>query len=177
MSTPVRASVFVGVSLDGFIARPDGAFDFLPENPEPHGYEEFYASVDALVMGRKTYETARGFGSWPYGSKPVFVLSNRPLGPTPEGAVIERLSGTPQEIMAQLAKRGVRHVYVDGGQTVQAFLRAGVIDQMTITRVPVLIGSGISIFGPLTRDIPLRHIATRQYPSGLVQSEYTVLPS
>jgi dihydrofolate reductase len=177
MSTPVRASVFVGVSLDGFIARPDGAFDFLPENPEPHGFEEFFASVDALVMGRKTYETALGFGSWPYRSKPVFVLSNRPLGPTPEGAVIERLSGTPQEIMAQLAKRGVRHVYLDGGQTVQAFLRAGVIDQIIITRVPVLIGSGISIFGPLTRDIPLRHIATRQYPSGLVQSEYTVLPS
>ena len=177
LTTRIHASVFVGASLDGFIARPDGTFDFLPENPEPHGYDEFFASVDAMVMGRKTYETALSFGSWPYGEKPVFVLSSRPLAPAPVGAVVEHVSGTPEEVMSQLAQRGIRHVYVDGGQTVQAFLRAGVIDRITITRVPVLIGFGISLFGALEHDIRLRHISTRHFPSGLVQSEYDVLSS
>src|SRR5215471_914948 len=176
MGTDTRASVFVGTSLDGFIARPNGAFDFLPDSPEPHGYEEFFATVDALLMGRKTYETVLSFGQWPYGSKPVFVLSSRPLAPVPAGAVVERVAGTPQEIMAGLAARGIGHVYVDGGQTVQQFLRAGLIDRITVTRVPVLIGSGISIFGALDGDLRLEHIATRTYPSGLVQSEYAVMP-
>ena len=176
MTARVRASVFVGASLDGFIARPDGAFDFLPENPEPHGYDEFFATVDAMVMGRKTCETALAFGSWPYGNKPVFVLSTRPLAPAPAGAVVEHVSGTPQEIIAHLAQRDIQHVYVDGGRTVQAFLRAGLIDRITITRVPVIIGSGISIFGALEHDIRLQHITTRHFPSGLVQSEYAVLP-
>ena len=167
--------MFVGASLDGFIARPNGAFDFLPDDPEPHGYEEFFATVDALLMGRKTYETALGFGHWPYGPKPVFVLSSRALPPAPQGAVVEHVSGAPQEVMTRLSARGIGHVYVDGGQTVQQFLRAGLIDRITITRVPVLIGSGISIFGALDGDIHLQHVATRHYPSGLVQSEYVVL--
>ena len=176
MTARVRASVFVGTSLDGFIARPNGAFDFLPDDPEPHGYEEFYATIDAMVMGRKTYETALAFESWPYGPKPVFVLSHRPLPPAPEGAAVEHVVGAPLEILAQLETRGIGHVYVDGGETVQQFLRAGLIDRITITRVPVLIGSGISIFGALDGDVRLRHVKTRQYPSGLVQSEYAVLP-
>jgi len=177
MSPRVRASVFVGASLDGFIARPNGTFDFLPDDPEPHGFEEFFASVDALVVGRKTYETALAFSSWPYGNKPVFALSSRPLPPAPAGAVVEHLSGTPNEIVAGLAGRGIQHIYVDGGRTVQEFLRAGLIDRITVTRVPVLIGSGITIFGALANDIRLRHLATRAYPSGLVQSEYEVLQS
>ena len=176
MTAHIRASVFVGASLDGFIARLDGTFDFLPENPEPHGFDEFFATVDAMLMGRKTYETALAFEGWPYGSKPVFVLSTRPLASAPAGALVEHVSGMPQEIMDTLAKRGIQHVYVDGGQTVQDFLRAGVIDRITITRVPVLIGSGISIFGALGHDIRLRHIMTRHFPSGLVQSEYAVVP-
>lgn len=174
MTAPIRASVFVGASLDGFIARPNGAFDFLPESPEPHGYDEFFGSVDAMVMGRKTYETVLGLGSWPYGTKPVFVLSTRPLAPAPAGARVEHVTGTPQEVMTQLARRGIQHVYVDGGQTVQSFLRAGLIDRITITRVPVIIGAGISIFGALDQDIRLQHLGTRHYPSGLVQSEYAV---
>lgn len=176
MTARVRASVFVGASLDGFIARLDGTFDFLPENPEPHGFDEFFATVDAMVMGRKTYETALAFEGWPYGNKLVLVLSSRPLAPAPAGAVVEHVSGTPREIMAALTERGIQHVYVDGGQTVQDFLRAGVIDRITITRVPVIIGAGISIFGSLEHDIPLRHIMTRHFPSGLVQSEYAVGP-
>ena len=171
----MKASVFIGTSLDGFIARSDGALDFLPAGGgEPHGYDEFMAAVDALVIGRKTLETVLAFDSWPYGQKPVFVLSTRPLAPTPLGAVVERMSGAPAEIVSQLASRGIRHVYVDGGITIQRFLQAGLIQRLIITRVPVLIGAGIPLFGPLQRDIALRHIATRQYASGLVQSEYVV---
>ena len=167
------ASVFVGMSLDGFIARADGAFDFLPAGGgEPHGYDEFMATVDALVIGRNTYEVVLGFAEWAYGQKPVFVLSSRALATPPAGAIVERLAGEPAEIVAQLASRGLRHIYVDGGITVQRFLRAGLIDRLILTRVPVLIGSGIPLFGDLARDLPLRHIATRSFPSGLVQSEY-----
>ena len=90
--------------------------------------------------------------------------------------MVEHVVGAPLEILAQLETRGIGHVYVDGGETVQQFLRAGLIDRITITRVPVLIGSGISIFGALDGDVRLRHVKTRQYPSGLVQSEYAVLP-
>jgi dihydrofolate reductase len=170
----VKASVFIGTSLDGFIARPDGTFDFLPDNPEPHGFEEFIASVDALVMGRNTYEVVLKFDGWPYGSKPVFVLSTRPLPPAPAGAIVEHLNGAPEMIVAQLSARGIGHVYVDGGDTIQRFLRAGLIQRLIITRVPVLIGEGISLFGPTGKDIRLQHVATRHYPSGLVQSEYIV---
>jgi dihydrofolate reductase len=171
----VKSSVFVGVSVDGFIARLDGGLDFLPQDPEPHGYDEFMASVDALVIGRKTFETVLGFGTWPYGEKPVIVLSTRPLGTVPAGAVVERMSGDPADIVAQCEARGLGHVYVDGGITIQRFLAAGLIQRLIITRVPVLIGTGIPLFGALPRDIVLQHVATRQYPSGLVQSEYIVV--
>lgn len=170
----MQASVFVGTSLDGFIARANGGLDFLPADAEPHGYEEFMASVDALVIGRKTYETVLSFGGWAYGEKPVFVLSTQPLAAAPPGAVLERMSGDPADIVATLAARGLRHIYVDGGVTIQGFLRAGLIQRLILTRVPVLIGEGIPLFGALPRDIVLEHVATRQYAGGLVQSEYRV---
>jgi dihydrofolate reductase len=171
----MKASVFIGASVDGFIARANGDLDFLPPGGgEPHGYNEFMATVDALVIGRKTFETVLAFDSWPYGEKPVFVLSTRPLAPAPPGAVVEHLSGTPAEIVSQLAARGMGHIYVDGGITIQGFLRAGLIQRLIITRVPVLIGDGVPLFGSLSRDVHLRHVATRDYPSGLVQSEYVV---
>jgi len=171
----VRASVYVGTSLDGFLARRDGAFDFLsPGGDGPHGYEEFFATVDALVLGRNTFDVVLAFESWPYGDKPVFVLSSRELPPVPKGAVVEHVSGSPAEIVAQLAARGFQHLYVDGGVTIQSFLRAGLIDRLVVSRVPVLIGSGIPLFGALERDIPLKHVATRTFPGGLVQSEYDV---
>ncbi len=171
----MTASVFIGTSLDGFIARANGKFDFLPPDVgEPHGYDEFMATVDALVIGRKTFETVLAFEKWPYGKKPVFVLSTHSLAPAPVGAVLERMSGAPAEIVSQLAARGVRHVYVDGGITIQKFLQEGLIQRLIITRVPVLIGAGISLFGAIPDDIVLKHVATRQYASGLVQSEYVV---
>jgi dihydrofolate reductase len=172
----MNASVFVGVSVDGFIARPDGGLDWLPpDGGEEHGYEAFMASVDALVIGRNTYETVLGFDAWPYGEKPVFVLSTRPLPPAPAGAAVEQMAGEPAAIVSRLAARGFRHAYVDGGITIQRFLRAGLIQRLVVTRVPVLIGSGIPLFGELPRDVLLRHVATRQYASGLVQSEYVVV--
>ena len=171
----MRTTIFVGVSVDGFLARPDGALDFLPEGGgDPHGYDEFIATVDALLIGRKTYETVLGLGGWLYGDKQVFVLSSNPLAQPPAGAKVERLSGAPEEIAASLSARGVCHVYVDGGVTIQGFLRAGLIQRLIITRVPVLIGQGVPLFGQLARDIPLRHVATRQYRTGLVQSEYEI---
>ncbi len=171
----MRATVFVGTSLDGFIARTNGEFDFLDAGGnEPHGFEEFFASVDALVMGRKTYETVLSFDGWFYGDKPVFVLSTRPIAPPPEGATVEHMSGSPSEIVAQLESGGIRHIYVDGGITIQQFLREGMIERIIVTRVPVLIGQGTPLFGALDKDVLLRHVATRSYASGLVQSEYEV---
>jgi dihydrofolate reductase len=158
------------------MARPDGALDFLPaDGGESHGYTEFFASVDALIIGRNTYEIVLAFDPWPYGEKPVFVLSTNELKPPPPGAVIERMTGTPGEIVTTLASRGFRHAYVDGGVTIQSFLRARLIQSLTITHVPVIIGSGIPLFGPTMHDVLLKHIKTQQYASGLVKSEYEVL--
>jgi dihydrofolate reductase len=172
----MKISVFIGTSVDGFIARTNGAFDFLPEGGgEPHGYTEFMASVDALVIGRKTFETALAFVEWPYGDKRVVVLSSRALDLSKaRGGVVERMSGAPAEIAAKLEASGVRHVYVDGGITLQGFLRAGLVQRLTITRVPVLIGDGIPLFGALPQDVTLRHVATQAYASGLVKTEYEV---
>jgi dihydrofolate reductase len=173
----MRASVFVGVSVDGFMARANGDLDWLPEGGgEPHGYDEFMASVDTLVIGRKTFETVLAYETWPYGDKRVVVLSRRAvdLSAVREGNV-QQMAGPPAEIAARLADLGATHVYVDGGLTIQDFLRAGLVQRLIITRVPVLIGEGIPLFGALPRDVRLRHVATRHYPSGLVQSEYVVI--
>lgn len=172
----MKASVFIGTSLDGFIARPGGELDFLPpDGGEPHGYDEFIASVDALVIGRNTYETVLAFDGWPYGNKPVFVLGTRVPAPAPASAVVEWLSGEPADIVRQLEARGFGHIYVDGGITIQRFLRAGLIQRIIITRVPVLIGAGIPLFGPLQHDITLKHVGTHAYAGGLVSSEYEVV--
>ena len=170
------ASVFIGISVDGFIARPNGDLDFLPPGGgEPHGYNEFMASVDALVIGRKTFETVLAFPVWPYGKKRVVVLSSTPVDlSSVRRGVVEQMAGTPVEIVAKLAASGAHHLYVDGGITIQGFLRAGLIQRLIITRVPVLIGEGIPLFGTLPRDLRLDHVATRHYPSGLVQTEYRV---
>jgi dihydrofolate reductase len=174
----MTVSVFVGASVDGFIARRNGDLDWLPAGGgEPHGYDEFMASVDALVIGRKTFETVLTFEAWPYGDKRVVVLSSRSIdlsAAAARGGVVEQMAGPPAEIVSQLAASGAHHLYVDGGITIQRFLRAGLIQRLIITRVPVLIGDGVPLFGTLPRDIRLRHVVTRHYPSGLVQSEYHV---
>jgi dihydrofolate reductase len=173
----MKVSVFIGISVDGFIARRDGSLDFLPpDGGEPHGYNEFFASVDALVIGRNTFETVLAFETWPYGKKRIVVLSSRPLDfSTVRGGVVEQMNGDPAQIVAKLAASGVQHIYVDGGITIQQFLRAGLVHHLTITRVPVLLGDGIPLFSSLPHDLPLRHVATQHYPSGLVKSEYEIV--
>ena len=172
----MQFSVFCGVSVDGFLARPNDALDFLEAGgQEPHGFEEFYESVDVVVIGRRTFELVLTFGSWFYGGKPVVVLSSHPMDFSPvKGGVVEQMSGEPGEIAKGLRARNFKHAYVDGGVTIQRFLSAGQIDRLLVTRVPILIGSGIPLFGPLARDIKLRHVATRSFQGGLVQSEYRI---
>lgn len=174
----MKISVFVGTSVDGFIARPNGGLDWLPTGGgEPHGYDEFMATVDTMVIGRQTFETVLGFEAWPYGEKRVVVLSSRPLDlsvATARGGIVEQMGGSPLEVASSLASRGAQHLYVDGGVTIQRFLRAKLIGRLVITRVPVLIGEGIPLFGSLPQDVRLRHVMTRSYASGLVQSEYEV---
>jgi len=186
------ASVFIGTSLDGFIARRNGEYDFLPaDGGEPHGYTEFMAGIDTLVIGRKTFETVVAFAEWPYARKRVVVLSSRALdlskvgmggrharrtaGKTPALPWVEQMRGEPAHIIAKLEASGAKSLYVDGGDTIQRFLRAGLIQRLIITRVPVLIGEGISLFGTLPRDVRLEHVATTSYRSGLVKSEYRVI--
>lgn len=178
----MKASVYIATSLDGFIARATGALDWLPNASgagagEDYGYREFIDSVDLLVMGRSTYDVVSTFeGAWPYAGKRVVVLTSRPLEiPKSLTDSVERMSGPPREVVRRLAERGAKHLYIDGGQTIQTFLAAGLIQQLIITRVPVLIGDGIPLFGPLPHDIKLRHIDTRSFANGLVQSKYEVV--
>jgi dihydrofolate reductase len=173
----MKASVFVGTSVDGFIARHNGDFDFLPEGGgEPHGYNEFIATVDVLVIGRNTFDKVLTFDTWPYQEDMrVVVLSNRAIDTSAiPAARVERMFGEPPDIVDRLAAAGAQHAYIDGGITVQQFLRAGLIQRLIITRVPVLVGQGIPLFGSLPQDLKLRHVATQAYASGLVKSEYAV---
>lgn len=173
----MKLSVFCGISVDGFLARPDHTFDFLDTPGQgPHGFEEFWSSVDAILIGRRTFNVARSFaGPWAYGKKPVFVLTHRqPDFSALKGAVVEAIAGDPRAVADQLEQRGFQHIYVDGGQTIQQFLAAGLIDRLIVTRVPVLIGDGVPLFAPIPRDIPLRHVATQTFKGGLVQTEYAI---
>ncbi len=172
----MKLSAFCGVSVDGFLARSDDALDFLGSGEqEPHGFEEFYGSVDVVVIGRRTFEVVLTFGKWPYGKKPVVVLSSHPLDfSSAKGGVVEQMWGEPAEIVTRLKARGFKQAYIDGGITIQRFLAAGLIDRLVVTRVPVLIGTGIALFGPVPHDISLRHVATRTYKGGLVQTEYEI---
>jgi dihydrofolate reductase len=172
----MTVSVFVGVSVDGFIARRNHDLDWLPEDGEPHGYDEFIATVDAIVIGRNTFEKVLSFEGWPYtADKRVVVLSSKPLDlSVVKGGRVEQMGGAPTRIVAALAESGAQHLYVDGGITIQRFLREGLVQRLVITRVPVLIGDGIALFGTLPGDVRLRHVSTKAFPSGLVQTEYQI---
>jgi len=175
---PSTCSVFCGLSIDGFIARLDGALDFLEGDGTAelgdHGFEAFMASVDAIVMGRNSFEKVMSFDAWPY-TKMVIVLSSGNVelsAARGRGADVEHMNASPVELVNQLGTRGMFNLYVDGGNTVQRFLRAGLVDRLIITHVPVLIGQGIPLFGPLDKDIRFKLVASRTFPGGLVQSEY-----
>lgn len=177
----MKATVYIATSVDGFIARNDGSIDWLPgeedaESDEDYGYQEFIDSVDALVMGRNTYESVLSFGTWPYGKKPVFVLSSQKID-IPDGITrtVESISAPPREVVNRLSKRGFNHLYIDGGKTIQGFLNEGLIHQLIITKVPILIGTGIPLFSSLPHDVKLHHLETRSFANGLVQSKYDVV--
>ena len=173
--------VFIATSLDGYIAREDGSLDWLaslPDTGEDHGYEALMKAVDGLVMGRHTYETVRGFGGdWPYG-KPVVVMS-RTLGPDDvpgdlKGRV-EMTGKEPAAIASELEERGWRATYVDGGAVIRGFLAAGLVERLTLTRVPVILGKGIPLFDGTGPEVALELEESRAFPSGLVTSTYRVL--
>lgn len=181
MPSVLKISAFIATSLDGFIARLDGNIDWLTnpdyEIPEQDfGYQLFMNSVDVLVMGRNTYEKVLAFDEWPYGDKHVVVLTNgQPTFPDEHTKAVEFLSGSPTEVISQLSKHGYQHVYLDGGQTIQGFLRDNLVDELTITQIPILLGQGLALFGETGHDIRLEHVQTTAYPNGFVQSKYRVI--
>lgn len=177
----MKVSVYIATSLDGFIARDNGDLDWLPgsdggSDGEDYGYHQFFDSVDVLVMGRNTFEKVLSFGQWPYGIKRVIVLSsNQTQIPNDLAETVESRSCSPTELVKELEKSEAKHLYVDGGKTIQGFLNAGLIQEIIITRVPVLIGSGIPLFGELESDKKLRLIETCKFESGFIQSKYEIL--
>ena len=175
------ASVFIATSLDGYIAREDGEIDWLndankvvPEG-EDCGFFAFMDSVDALVMGRNTFEKVLSFGQWPYGNKPVVVLSSNKIEiPDSLPEMVTCSSESPSELSDRLANEGVKRIYVDGGATIQRFLADGLVKDITITNIPVILGCGIPLFSNVAEDISLKHIKTKTYDFGFVQSTYEV---
>lgn len=175
---PFTGHVFIGVSLDGFIARPDGGLDWLTERGAAAagdlGYQAFIDGVDTVVMGRATYEKALDFGpdAWSYGDRHVAVLSTRLPADTDPRVTVHR---SLEDLIEVIEARGGKSVYADGGQVVQTFLRAGLIDDLTITTVPVLIGGGFRLFGDLDADIPLSLRSVADMGAGITQAVYEVV--
>jgi dihydrofolate reductase len=164
----MRCSVFIATSVDGYIARADGGLDWLDRVASPdtdYGYAAFAATVDVLVMGRATYDVVRGFNEWPYGDKRVIVMTSRP-------ADHETFSGEPVALVARLRTEGIQRAYIDGGNVIRQFLAADLIDDLTLSIIPVVLGDGIPLWGPGTGEHALEVVDTRAYPSGLVQLRY-----
>ncbi|MEO3792410.1 dihydrofolate reductase family protein [Nonomuraea sp. B10E15] len=172
---PFTCSVFIGISLDGFIAREDGDLHWLTSRGEAAGgdlgYDAFIKDIDTVVMGRGTYEPGLTYDPWPHEDRHVAVLSSTlPEDADPRVTVHRDLDA----LLRHLTERGAKGVYVDGGQVIRAFLRAGLIDEMTLTTVPVLLGTGLPLFGPVGGDVPLVHVSTQVFGAGVVQSTYRV---
>lgn len=177
----IKCSVFIAASVDGFIARTDGDIEWLHrpeyEVTELNGvtYEAFIATVDALVMGRKALEKVLSFPEWPYEGTPVIALAHQSFElPADLKGKVEVVSQDVTALVAELAERGMKHLYIDGGQTIQAFLEAGLINELIITRIPVVLGQGIPLFSQVGSEHELRHIGTYASDNGFVQSRYGV---
>jgi dihydrofolate reductase len=177
----IKVSVFIATTLDGFISRINGDLDWLDEankkvpSDEDCGYKAFMDTVDALVMGRYTYEKVLSFSSWPYGTKRVIVLSTQAVEiPVELQELVSCYSLEPEQLLELLSSQGVRHIYIDGGITIQKFLNAGLVNELTITTIPLLIGAGRRLFGEIHRDTHLVHISTKSFSFGCVQSKYQV---
>ena len=172
-----KISVYIATSTDGFIARRNGDIDWLPpgsEGDEDYGYAEFISTVDYIVMGRNSFEKVLTFGEWPYDKK-VIVLTSRDLTiPTNLANKVEPLHLSPRELIHEMNIRGAKRIYLDGGVTIQRFLREGLVDEMTITLIPILIGEGLPLFGATDKDIKLKLVNSTAFENGFVQNKYKV---
>jgi dihydrofolate reductase len=168
--------VYIAASLDGFIATPEGGIDWLEDAPNPEGgdfgFSEFISRVDAVLMGRATFDKVLGFDGWPY-HIPVFVLSNtlEDVPPDLEGKV-RIVSGPLVEVIAQLGAEGFKDLYIDGGRVIQSFLREDLIDELIVTRFPKLLGRGLPLFGELNGILDFSHMETEVIQNYLVKSRY-----
>ncbi|MBW1855410.1 MAG: dihydrofolate reductase [Deltaproteobacteria bacterium] len=169
--------VYIATSLDGFIATTDGGVEWLNEIPNPeqsdYGWSDFISGIEAILMGRNTFEKVLTFGSWPY-EKPVFCITNR-LKKLPKDIVgkAEIVKGGINEVIDQLNQRGYINIYIDGGKVIQSFLAEDMIDEMIITKVPILLGKGIPLFGEQEKSLIFTHTKTEIYNNSLVKSHYT----
>ena len=168
--------VYIATSIDGYIARKDGNIDWLMEIPNPdhsdYGFSAFMERIDGIVMGRKTFDLVVSFGKWPY-SKPVFVLSNS-LNSVPDHlkGKAEIVRGNLKLLLDSLYQNGYTNLYIDGGKTIQSFLRQDLIDEIIITRIPIILGSGIPLFENMDSEIRFEHIETEIFNNALVKSRY-----
>ncbi len=169
--------VYIATSIDGYIAKADGDIDWLHEQPNPtnsdYGYAEFIANIDALVMGRNSFDKVRSFDEWPY-EKKVFVLSSS-ITKVPDDLIgkVELLTGTPEQVTSNLNALGFNNLYIDGGQLIQSFMAADLIDELIVTRMPIVLGSGIPLFGRLAEPIKFSHQHTQVYDNILVKTHYS----
>ncbi len=171
----MRTTVYIGTSLDGFIATKDGNIDWLTQFESQEisdSYQEFISTIDAIVIGRGTFESVLAFPSWPYTTKAFLVSTTIKEVPEPLKEKVTLLSMEPKTIVNYLSGQGYSHVYVDGGKVIQGFLNADCIDELTITRVPLVLGSGIPLFGLMDHLLRFTHLRTTVYSNGLVKSRY-----
>lgn len=184
----MKATVYIATTVDGYIAAPDGSVDFLnayqssaSAEDGDMGFSDFLGSVDLIVMGRKTWDQVVSFGEdvWPYGDRKVWIWSRRDASevriPVSRAEQARVVGATPSEILKMAEKEGCSHAYVDGGATIQEFLRRDCIQELILTRVPLLLGSGVPLFSPGANEMPLEHVKTTPYSNGLVQSHYRII--
>lgn len=169
--------VYIACSLDGYIARKDGNIDWLMDYPNPEnsdfGFSAFMERIDGILMGRQTFETVLSFGQWPY-TKPVYILSNTLKELPPEiSNKAEIVQGKLSSILDVLNSRGIVNLYIDGGKTIQSFLELDLIDELIITRMPIILGSGIPLFTSMEREISFELASTEALTKDLVKSTYT----
>lgn len=170
----LEVSIYIAVSIDGYIARRDGGLDWLDRVggfDEDYGFQKLMENIDAVVIGRKTYEVASTVPD-PYPGKKVIVLS-RTLDCVKAG--MELYNGDLVELVTKLQKEGIKHIWVDGGSTISQFLSLLLVDKMTLSIIPVILGSGIPLFHVLSNEIPCRLISSQAYRSGLVQLHYEIV--
>lgn len=172
-----RNKVFIATSIDGFIADENGGIEWLHEIPNAEGddmgYSAFMSTVDAIVMGRNTFEVVLGFDiDWPY-DKPVFVLSNRlKEAPGELAGKVEIVNGELKKVLEEIHKKGCLNLYIDGGITIQSFLKEDLIDEMVITTIPVLLGSGVRLFERLDSPLGFECVEIKQYLGKVGQQRF-----